>query len=31
MEPNEVFMAKEFSRGDVDMIYQIFNILYKFY
>lgn len=29
--PNEVFMAKEFRRGDVDLVYRIFNILYKFY
>ena len=29
--PNEVSMAKEFRRGDVDFIYRIFNILYKFY
>lgn len=29
--PNEVFICKEFKRGDIDMIYQIFNILYNFY
>lgn len=28
--PNEVFMAEEFKRGDIDLIYQIFNILHKF-
>ena len=25
--PNEVSMAKEFSRGDIDLVYRIFNIL----
>ena len=25
--PNEVFMAEEFRRGDVDLVYRIFNIL----
>ena len=25
--PNEVFIAKEFKRGDVDLVYRIFNIL----
>jgi hypothetical protein len=29
--PNEVFMAKEFRRGDVDLVYRIFNIVYRFY
>ena len=28
--PNEVFMAKEFRRGDVDLVYRIFNVLHKF-
>ena len=25
--PNEVFMAKEFRRGDVDLVYRIYSIL----
>ena len=29
--PNEVFISKEFRRGEVDLVYRIFNILYKFY
>jgi len=29
--PNEVFISKEFRRGDVDLVYRIFNILDKFY
>lgn len=29
--PSEVFMSRDFKRGDVDLVYRIFNILYKFY
>ena len=29
--PNEGFISKEFRRGDVDLVYRIFNIVYRFY
>lgn len=25
--PNEVFLCREFKRGDIDLVYRIFNIL----
>ena len=29
--PNEVFICKEFKRGNIDLVYNVFNIIYRFY
>ena len=29
--PNEVFMCREFKRGDIELVYEVFHDFYTFY